>query len=98
MEIAKLKNGTYEMFIRQIVDKIAYCKIVDDNGKKLDMEGPIEDLEKICQEKLKPGLIFNVIVDNDGEDINFEHVERPHVSKKELDETRKYYKDKYGEV
>ena len=92
------KDGEYEMYVTDIRKNIAYCIVVDDNTKKSYMDVPIGDLEKVCEQEIKPGLIFKVLVTNQGKDISFEYIENATFSKEEIDELIKHYADKYGEV
>ena len=98
MEDYNPKDGNYEMFITNIEDDTAYCEVIDNNIERSHMEIPIGDLEKACGHEVKPGLIFKVIVANQGESINFKHIKRAPVSKGEAAELVQHYKDKYRDV
>lgn len=97
-ETLTVVDGDYEMFVREIVEGLAYCDVVDGVGQKSYMEIPVGDLERVCNERINPGLIFGVEVRNNGGDINFSPIERPFMSKEGGERMRQDYEEKYGDV
>ncbi|MBR9706016.1 hypothetical protein GOV14_03210 [Candidatus Pacearchaeota archaeon] len=88
----------YEMFITCIAEGMAYCNVYDEDGNRSLMDVPVSDLEKVCDGDVKAGLIFNVHVKNQGEEISFSQLKRTPMSKQEFDKLYQYYEKEYGDL
>lgn len=90
---------SFECFITEIDDDVAYVTLVDDVGEKSYMEIPIEDLKKNKIEH-KPGTIFSFLFKRRGEweAVELSPIKRSPMTRSEIDDLLNYYKEKYGDV
>ena len=90
---------SFECFITEIDDDVAYVTLVDDVGEKSYMEIPVEDLKKNKIEH-KPGAIFSFLFKRRGEweAVELSPIERSPMKRSEIDDLINYYKEKYGDV
>lgn len=86
-------------FITGIEDDIASITLCDKNGEKSYMDIPIDDLEAngvVCE----TGKIFRLTVTMllGWQKISFIPLPKIPIFKEEVEELRKYYEEKYGDV
>jgi len=90
---------SFECFITEIDDDVAFVTLVDDIGEKSYMEIPLEDLKKNKIEH-KPGTIFSFLFKRRGEweAVELSPIKRSPMTRSELENLLNYYKEKYGDV
>lgn len=90
---------SFEGFITEIDDDVAFVTLVDDVGEKSYMEIPLGDLKKSKIEH-KPGTIFSFLFKRRGEweAVELSPIKRSPMTRSELENLLDYYKEKYGDV
>lgn len=90
---------SFECFITEIDDDVAYVTLIDDVGEKSYMEIPLEDLKKNKIEH-EPGTIFSFLFKRRGEweSVELSPIKRSQMTRSEIEDILNYYKEKYGDV